>query len=161
MGRVHMTTQENKALVGRYIDELWVKGNVHLANEFIHNKLVNHTAVVPVKQGPDAIREAFTLFRRAFPDWQTKITHLIAEGDIVVVRWVSRGTNTGAVDSPTTGRITPTNKQATWSGTTIYRIADGKIAEIWANVDALQQARQLGLISGARANPAAPRPRAE
>jgi hypothetical protein len=28
----------------------------------------------------------------------------------------------------------------------IYRIADGKIAEIWANADELQQAYQLGLI---------------
>lgn len=140
-----MSLDENKAIVRSYIEEVWNKGNVQIADQLIHQNLVNHLAPT-VAPGPDGIKQSFTAFRTAFPDLETKILHLIAEGDIVVVHWVSRGTLKGATDVKGVGRINPTNKNATWSGTNIYRIADKKIAEIWANVDALQQAYQLGFI---------------
>ena len=65
---------------------------------------------------------------------------LIAEGDLVVVYWIARGTNTG------TGNGLPaTGKQVEQAGITIWRIVDGKIKEEWSAFDQLSMMQQLGL----------------
>lgn len=48
----------------------------------------------------------------------------------MVVRWTGRGTHHGEMFG-----LPPTHRQATWSGVSIQRIADGKIAETWLYAD--------------------------
>ncbi len=82
-----------------------------------------------------------TGWRSAFPDLRVEVDLLIAEGDLVTVRWTARGTNSGTGQGiPATGRRVQT------SGTTIFRLAEGKIAEEWTAGDALGLLRQLGLM---------------
>jgi predicted ester cyclase len=64
---------------------------------------------------------------------------LIAEGDLVAARWTTEGTNTG----PWAGRP-PTGRRARFSGVNIFRIADGKVVELWNHRDDLGLAQQLG-----------------
>jgi steroid delta-isomerase-like uncharacterized protein len=95
----------------------------------------------------DGIAEAKG-WRAAFPDLKITIDKQVAEGDLVVVRWTARGTNTGTGNGiPATGRAVEI------SGTTLFRIADGRIAEEWTCADSLSLMRQLGLS----ATPAAAR----
>ena len=42
--RVLVSTEANKAIVRRYADEVWNKGNVDVADEIIPTDLVNHIA---------------------------------------------------------------------------------------------------------------------
>jgi steroid delta-isomerase-like uncharacterized protein len=66
---------------------------------------------------------------------------LIAEGDLVAIYWIARGTNTG------TGNGLPaTGKKAELAGITIWRIVDGKIKEEWSAFDELSMMQQLGLL---------------
>lgn len=86
-------------------------------------------------------------WREAFPDLNIEINKLLAEEDLVAVRWTARGTNTGSGNGlPATGRSVETH------GTTLFRMADGRIAEEWTCANSLGLMRQLGLLPA----PAAP-----
>ncbi len=80
-------------------------------------------------------------WRSAFPDLTVAVDLVVAERDLVAVRWTARGTNTGDGNG-----LTATGKHAAVSGTTIFRFEDGAIAEEWTSGDALGLMRQLGLL---------------
>lgn len=141
-----MSVDENKALVRRYIDVVWNKGDSSMVAEFVEKAVINHVAETKGLRGADVIAKGFDTFHTVFPDFRTTVDQVIGEGDRVVVRWTSKGTYK-PVKEKGEGGAARGSQQATWTGINIYRIADGKIAEIWANADALGQAYQLGWIS--------------
>src|SRR5260370_38782466 len=79
---------------------------------------------------------------------------MIGEGETVVTRWTCRGTHKGDLSG-----IAPTGKQITISGITVGRFAHGKIAQGYANWDALGLMQQLGVVPqlAAKVQAAAPR----
>lgn len=80
-------------------------------------------------------------WRKAFPDLDVTVDLIVAEGDLVSVRWTARGTNSAAGNG-----IPATGKSVETSGTTIFRFENGAIAEEWTAGDALGLLRQLGLL---------------
>jgi steroid delta-isomerase-like uncharacterized protein len=137
-----MALEENKALIRRYIEELFNKHNLEVIYEIFSDDYVNHQKI---GAGPDErikSREEFMevarLFFSAFPDQTTTVEDMIAEGDKVVTRWVTWGTNEGDfMGAP------PTHKKVTIRGISIDRIADGKIAESWTNADMIDFMQQI------------------
>ena len=91
--------------------------------------------------GPEGVKQFIAAPRRAFPDFQTTIDDILAQGDKVVVRFTARGTHRGKFQG-----VAPTGKQVTWAGINIYQITGGKIAETWQLGDALGLMQQLGAI---------------
>jgi steroid delta-isomerase-like uncharacterized protein len=79
-------------------------------------------------------------WRSAFPDLAVNVDLMVAEGDLVAVRWTARGTNTG-----TGNGIPATGRKVEVSGTAIFRFEDGKIAEEWTSANSLGLLKQLGL----------------
>jgi steroid delta-isomerase-like uncharacterized protein len=80
-------------------------------------------------------------WRLAFPDLKMNIDLIVAENDLVAVRWTATGTNSGTGNGlPATGKSVKVSGQAT------FRLVDGKIAEEWATGDTLGIMRQLGLL---------------
>jgi predicted ester cyclase len=65
-------------------------------------------------------------FRSAFPDVHATMEDEIIEGDKAVVRWTLIGTQKGSF-----GDLAPTGEPLKISGIDIFRIADGKIEELW------------------------------
>ena len=137
-----MSVEENKAIVHRFMEEVVRKGNLVSANEIFAADFVYHPPPegLPTR-GPEAIIQRVTTIRTAFPDIQYTVEDEIAEGDKVVHRLTGRGTHQGQFLG-----IPPTGKQVTWTVIAIYRIAGGKIAERWLNVDDLGIMQQLGAI---------------
>jgi steroid delta-isomerase-like uncharacterized protein len=81
-------------------------------------------------------------WRGAFPNLAVRVERVVAEGALVAVQWIARGTNTGVGNGlPATGRSIEAG------GITIFRMKDGLIAEEWSSIDMLQLLRQLGLLS--------------
>lgn len=74
----------------------------------------------------------------SFPDLQVRADDIIAEGDKVVTRWTARGTQRGPFL-----RIPPTNATVSWTGMTLDRFEDGKIAESKTNWDTFDLVQQL------------------
>ncbi len=123
-----MSAQENKDLVRREQEELWNHtGNLDAAQELF------------APDYADAARQEAADFRRGFPDVVSTIEDLIAEGDKVVARWRSRATHQGEYMG-----ISPTGKDVEFTGISIYRIEEGKIAESWNSEDQLGLLRQIG-----------------
>ena len=114
-----MLIEENKAIVRRYLDEPWNKGNLAILDELCAPGFrVNGVGgLIELKC---AIFEA----RRAFPDMHDTLEEIIAEGDKVVFRWTITGTHQGVYEG-----VAPTEKPIKFTGITIVRLADGRIVE--------------------------------
>ena len=134
--------ERNKALVHRMNEEVWNKGNLEVLDELFSQDFVRH--FLPngsVTKGLDQFRDHVSVHREAFPDWAEDIKLIVAEGDLVATQFTSTGTNEGSfLLNPPTGRQIHINEMS------IYRIADGKIAEQWLIPDLLSLDQQLGLL---------------
>jgi steroid delta-isomerase-like uncharacterized protein len=129
------TTDTNKALVTRFVEEFWSKGNLDAADEWMAPDAV---IVQPEVGGVAGLKAFNTGFRTAFPDWYSTPEELIAEGDRVAERWTGRGTHRGEFQG-----IPPTGKQVVVPGIVFYRIRNGKIVEFRGSFDMLSMLQQL------------------
>jgi steroid delta-isomerase-like uncharacterized protein len=136
-----MSTEENKALVRRFDEEVWGKGNLAVADELLATNFVLHAPPPEVAPDLEGYKQWVSTARTAFPDLQTTIEDMIAEGDKVVTRWTVRGTHKGEIMG-----IAPTGKQVTMTGISIDRIEGGKIVEEWNEMDMLGMMQQLGAV---------------
>jgi steroid delta-isomerase-like uncharacterized protein len=80
-------------------------------------------------------------FQATMPDQKITLEMLVAEGDKVAVYATYSGTMTGPM-----GGFAPTGKSASSKFIGIFRIEDGRIAELWVEWDNLAMLGQLGLF---------------
>ena len=132
-----MSLGRNKAVVQRFIAEVWNAGNLAAADELVHRDY----AIPGVGQGPDAVKRNVTTLRVAFPDLECTIEQMLAEDDWVAVRLTMRGTH----DGPLFG-IAPTGRPVTMKEQVFWQVVDGQLRAIWAVGDALGLRVQLGAI---------------
>jgi steroid delta-isomerase-like uncharacterized protein len=140
-----MSTESNKAVVQRWIEEVWNRDNLTSADELIGDNYVLHDPTRPGLRGREGIKGSIASFRIAFPDLHFTIEDQLAEEDKVVIRYTVQGTHQG----PLMG-IPATGKHGTLTGIDIYRLVDGKIAEAWSNWDTLLMLQQMGVIPAMR-----------
>jgi steroid delta-isomerase-like uncharacterized protein len=136
-----MSTEENKAIFRRYVEEVGNKGNLELAEEIFDSYLAHQPDGSVLERGPEDVKRFMGEFRSAFPDFHTAIEDQIAEGDKVVTRWRMHGTHRGEFRG-----IAPTGKELEITGIGIFRFSEGKVVESWDNFDQLGMMRQLGAI---------------
>lgn len=134
-----MGVEENKALVARFLDEVYNKGNLAVADELVAPDYTSHNQLAIEVLGPEGIKRTAREQRAAFPDLQSLIDDLIAEGDKVVVRGRDRGTHTGA---PFAG-VEPRDSRFEITWIDIFRVEDGKLCEAWLEIDVARFRRQL------------------
>jgi len=131
--------EHNKAVAKRAFDEILNRGRFELAEKLYARDFVNHGIHSNANLEED--QAALKGWHQAFSDIVVSPEKLIAEGDLVTIYWIARGTNTG------TGNGLPaTGKKAEIAGITIWRIVDGKITEEWSAFDQLSMMQQLGLL---------------
>ena len=123
-----MSTEQNKAVVRRYYDEMWNRWDMALVDEIISEDMAFRGSLSVNAEGRDGFEYYMELVRTAFPDFHNQIEELIAEGDKVVAHL----TYTGTYQGPLFG-VAPTGKRVTYTGTAIFRLADGKIVDGWVN----------------------------
>ena len=136
-----MGVAENKALVRRFYEEVWDRGNVEFAREVFADDYIRHdlrpTDALP---GGAGMAKLARDFRGAFPDARWHVDLVFGEGDFVAARWTATGTFLGAW-----GAVSPTGRSATYSGVNLYRFGpDGKVAELWNHRDDLGFMEQIG-----------------
>lgn len=137
-----MSTEDNKTAERRLYEEVWARHNLDIVDELVAPDIVEHNSLLP-GQGPgrEGYRQTLERIFSAFPDAQSTIEDLLAEGDKVTVRWSGRGTHRGEFMG-----IVPTNRQFTIEGIDIIHYEGGKRVEIWRQWDALGLMQQLGVI---------------
>ena len=133
-----MSTDTNKALIRRHFDAIWNQGQLAVADEIVAPTYLSHFPLPGQPPGIAGFKYAVQLLRTSFPDLQIIVEDLIAEGDKVVARLTAYGTHRATFRG-----IAPTGRAVKWAGIRIFRIADGKIVEHWANWDDLGLIQQL------------------
>ena len=134
-------SEENKALVRRFLDELQNKQNLDIVDELVSPGYPGEGTSSIGGDSPEALKEGSRARKVAFPDTHWTIDDQIAEGDKVVTRFTIRGTHKGEYQG-----IAPTDKEIVTTGILIHRIDNGKLVECWAALDRLGMMQQLGAI---------------
>ena len=144
-----MSVKDNKAIVHDFIEEVWNEGNLDSIPKYIAPGYIRHTDHTRdggrEVRGLDVARQSIAALRTSFPDIHFTSEDVLVDEDKVVVRWTASGTHRGEFMG-----VSPTGTHVSWAGINIYRIADGKIVERWANEDGVSLFQQLGLVLAPR-----------
>lgn len=137
-----MPGDDLKAILRRFVDEVFNGGNLDAIEQFIAPSYIRHDPGLPMEvRGPDGVRQYIAMFRTAFPDLHLELEDLLVEGDRLALRLTGTGTHRGPLPGiPPTGR-----KGSVWS-MEIHRFEHGKIVEQWVLIDNLSLLQQLGVI---------------
>lgn len=131
---------EHKALIRRYLDAFNDRDHDTLS-ELLAADVVEHGAHEEL-HGPEAIIDFLEAHFEAFPDYSGTTEAIIAEDDLVTVRYTVSGTHTGEYQD-----LEPTGHKTTWTGIAMYRIETDEIAEIWLEEDRLGLLEQLQAVN--------------
>ncbi len=131
--------EQNKAIARRAFEEILSHGRFELAEQLYAKDFANHGIHRDATLEED--QAALKGWHQAFSNIVISPEKLIAEGDLVTIYWIARGTNTGAGNG-----LPATGKKVELAGITIWRILDGKIKEEWSAFDQLSMMQQLGLL---------------
>ena len=132
------STEENKALVRRYVD-MWNTDNRNLVDEIVAPDFVNHPGTT---RGRSGHRQWMAGVQALWPDLEMNIELMLAEGDMVAYWWTANPSTEGTLFG-----IPPTGRQIRLSAIKIVRIADGMIAESWQEWNTFDVYQQLGGVS--------------
>ena len=136
-----MSVKENKAILHRFFEEIFNKGDLAAADELVAGDYVNHNPAPGETPGVEGLKQFATAVRTGFPDILFTIDDQIAEQDRVVTRYTINGTHKAEFAGiPATGR------PVTIGMINIHRVVDGQIQEGWLKWDTLDFMQQLGVI---------------
>ena len=145
--------QENKAVVGRWFKEFWGNPwNPKVVDNLAAPDILLQYSLHAPRRGRDDVRAFMMAFREALHDLGFAGTaDLIAEGDCVVGRWEGGGTHTGPAFSDFLAGALPagSGRRMRFSGVTVLRVENGKIAEEIGLDDGVTALQQLGLLRAA------------
>ena len=136
-----MSIEANKAIIRRYKVDILNSRDLAALDAIVGDDYLDHAAFPGQSPGRDGLKQRVSyLFDALDPQWT--IHDIVAERDIVVVRWshfaVHRGEFLG---------LQPTGRKFTMRGIDIYRVTAGKMTEHWNVVDMYGMYQQLGLLS--------------
>jgi len=140
-----MSTEENKALIRRYIQAIDDNDSSDwsVIDEFVAEDFVAYNPPLPgVSLDRDGLKQAAEIFRVATPGTH-EIPFQVAEGDLVVSFITGRGVHAGELMG-----IPATNKEIEMDGIVVHRIRDGKIVEYTAVMDVARVLQQVGVLPG-------------
>jgi predicted ester cyclase len=145
--------EDNKAIVGRWFTGFWGETfDPGIVDELAAPDMLLQYSLHAPRRGHADIKAFMADFRAAFPDLGfSGAADLIAEGDHVVGRWKGGGTHTGPAfaDFLIGGLPAATGRKMQFTGTTVLRIENGRIAEEIGLDDGVTALQQLGLIRAA------------
>lgn len=128
----------NKDLMRRYIDAYNRNAMADL-DELVSPNYVHHSSDEPLTL--DQFKAGAAWLRKRLADLRVDVEDIVEEGDRIAVRYVIRGTHRASMLGEAV-----TSKPVAFNGCTVYRIADGRIAEDWEALDEAHLLRQVGAM---------------
>jgi predicted ester cyclase len=120
-------SEENKAIARRVYEIVW-RGDFGQAREIVDEDAPDNELLPD--HPPAKLMETFAEAREAFPDLSVAVEGLMAEGDRVAVRVVTRGTHRGEFQG-----IAPTGKRVEVRAIDMFRISGSKLVEHWGHAE--------------------------
>ena len=137
-----MSLEANKALVRRFIAEIFVRGRPEAVDELLADDFVSHTWR-STGDGRGDLKRAMERLSTVLADSRFTVEDLIAEGDRVAVRVTAQATQVGEFMG-----LAPSGRSYSIGEIHIFRIRDGQVVEHWHQYDQLGMLRQLGAMPG-------------
>jgi steroid delta-isomerase-like uncharacterized protein len=135
-----MSTAANKALVRRFIDEVFLQGRLDAVDALLTEDFAAHT-YGPGPFGRDELKVAVGRVSQGLADVSMTVEAMVAEDDMVAVRLTSSAVQVGAFMG-----LPPTGKRYEIGEIHLFRVRAGRIAEHWHEADFLGMMRQLGAL---------------
>ena len=136
-----MTSDPNKLVVRRYIEEVVNTGNVDRIAEFISAEYVEVYRGTRSAVGLDGAREHVLGVRQTYPDLHLTIDRQIAEGEWVVTQVTAKGTHMG-----TWLGMRPTGKAVEITAVNVDRVVGGRIVEHGGAANSLEALLEIGAV---------------
>ena len=133
------TEVKNKEFIRAYTEDFWNTQNIAAFEKYYAAGFIEHAANGDKDFGQT--KGGCQAYFTAFPDLHITTDMLVAEGDKVTKVWTANCTHKGELMG-----IKATGKKVVVKGIEVFRLADGKIAEIWSIMDNLGMMQQLGVI---------------
>ncbi len=143
-----MTTDQNKLVVRRYLEEVGNTGNVENIAEFIAPDYVEVYLNTRHPVGLNGARNHVLGVRQVFPDLHVTVEQQIAEGEWVATRITARGTHGGSWRG-----MEPTGKMLEVTGVNLDRVVNGRIVEHGGAANFLEPLLKAGAIQVAAPPP--------
>lgn len=87
---------------------------------------------------PNAVAAQFEPIVSAFPDWHWDMRHIVVDTDYIAVHFTVTGTHRGTFQG-----IEATGRRVSIPEFTLYRVVDGKFADVWDLADMAALLRQI------------------
>lgn len=123
-----------------YIDAVYNKHDPEAIDKFFSPSVKVHS-VAPDAEGGDGtayLKELAKNLIAAFPDVKLTVDEVIQEKDRIAARVTIEGTHKGEFAG-----IKPTGRTVKAANFAVYRVENGKIAEVWSLTDVAALTRQL------------------
>jgi predicted ester cyclase len=146
-----MSELANKDLVHRYYDEAFNARQPGLLDGMLAPGFVDHNPAPGQAPGAAGFKHLLVTYLDAFPDGYISLEDMLAERDVVAVRFIFWGTQAGAFRG-----VLATGRHVTVTGIDIFRVAGGRLTERWGNRDDLGFMQQLGAVPETVVAPGAP-----
>ena len=135
-----MSAEENKAVVRRYFEELWNKGDLSFIEKYIGPDVTHAWG----HETRESWRVALSAWLTAFPDFRYHVDELVAEGDTVAANTHFTATHLGVFHHGKAGPWPPTGKSIDFREMIFCHLANGKIVEFWDSWDSTAFVQLLG-----------------
>jgi steroid delta-isomerase-like uncharacterized protein len=136
------TGVENKSVVCAFVEEVINQGHFDRVEDLIAPTFVGFDPLPGQRwKDRDGFKDILRRMRSGFPDLRWIVEEMVAEGDLVVSRFICSGTHHGSfLGLPATGR------KIRVKGMAIDRILSGKVTDSRILIDRLKLFQQLGAI---------------
>jgi steroid delta-isomerase-like uncharacterized protein len=128
-------------LMHQWFDEVWNQGNESMIDEMLHDDVAVHGLAGPdgtEVNGPESFKAYFRQLRAGLSDIHVEVEDVVSERDLMVARCMVTARHTGeGLGKPAKGNA------VRFSGMTMARVREGKIAEAWNNYDFLTMLQQM------------------
>jgi steroid delta-isomerase-like uncharacterized protein len=138
-----LSEKANIAIVRKFFEVGPSQGDLAAADALLHPEFSLHTPLPTPGPGIEAMNNVIITCRAAFHGLQVTVDDIMAEGDKVTARFTARGVHNGEFMG-----LPPTGKAITMTGIEIFRIKEGKIAELWGEANLMGLMQQLGILPG-------------
>jgi predicted ester cyclase len=130
---VSRAQENNKALVRKFFEEVWSKGNVAVVDELLAPDFVDRSLLPGQGPSREGYKRSITEFRAAFSFADLTIEDQIAEGDMVVTKFSTRCIHRGEFLG-----VPPGGEVGVYSSIRIHRIVGSRITDEWSEGNLLE-----------------------
>lgn len=135
-----VSRSENVEIARRWL-AAWNAKDFAALDELYDPEFVFHSRPPGLAEGIDGEKQILTMLHGAFPDLRMSIEAVIADDDLVAVRWRMPATHLG----PFRG-VAATGRSVVQTGIDILSIENGRITGRWDEVNRLETLVQIGAI---------------